>query len=350
MVGIWSWYVPLEALPLQHRKLTSPSRLSEQPPSLLPVPSILGAPPPPKPPLLTSHSLAQLSRLPSSFSAFSSPEWTALVHLSSSSQLAVLPSLLHSVLKQSIPPQRILILAPEGFDPNLKPFGPSVDLLSYPTDRPPALAVVLAAGSIATDQLILIDAHVESLAPSYAKTLLRASGTKEYGSALLSSGGLVLPLASSSATTCHLTDGSTKDLDRTTPLHAPSTPFLLQTTWLAPLSNGLRTDIPLEIALALSLWMRAGIPSFGLPVEAADGKRDWGCERLKRSVVGTERKLGRLFRREAGGGSSLLKAHEESSRDNGWQEPDEEAEGVIVILLSGDEELALAHQIGRAHV
>lgn len=306
-------------------------------------------PPKPNPPPSSSHTLTQLARMKSTFSPSSPPDWTAVVHLSSTSQLTLLSTLVPSLLKQSLPPHRTLILAPDGLKPDLRAYGPSVSLVTYPTSRASGLAVVLlASGHAASDYLLVVDGNVDSIQSSYVKTLLRASGTKSYGSALLSGGGIVLPLSTSSSTTaatCLVTDGTANSLDRTTPIHAPSTPFLLQTTWLTPLSNGFRTDVPLEVGLALALWTKAGIPAFGLPIPVGEKKKDFGCERLRRSLIGREITLGGLFRREKAAGAGLPGKKNDASAKDGDPEGTEEPAGAIVMFLSGDEELALAHPV-----
>ncbi|KAK4703305.1 hypothetical protein P7C70_g2908, partial [Phenoliferia sp. Uapishka_3] len=298
----------------------------------------------PKPPTLSSHSLAVLARLPTTFSATTPPPWTAVIHLTSTSQLSPLSKLIKSILRQSAPPTSVIILAPEGLSPDPKKHGPLVSLLQYPPTRPAALALILASSSVTTPHMVIIDAQLDVMKSSYVRTLLRASGTKEYGSALLSAGGLVLPISSSSRlATCLVSDGSPDSLDRTAAIHAPSTPFLIQTEWLTPLSNGLRTDLPLEVGIALALWTKSGIPSFGIPVPWDEGRRDFGCERLRRNVAGSEAKLGLLFRRVK---SSARTGPVASETKEGGAEGDEiQQDGTVVILLSGDDELELAHQL-----
>ncbi|KAM0752055.1 hypothetical protein T439DRAFT_379182 [Meredithblackwellia eburnea MCA 4105] len=331
-------------------------------PSLLPRPSMIPKPPRPKPLSLTSHSLEQLSRLSTKFSNTSPPDYTALIHVSSSSQLSQLPKLVRSVLKQQNAPQRTIILAPEGLSPStgtMEKFGPSVSLIPYPPTQPPALAIVLLSSStIATDFVLVIDGNVDSIRSSYARTMLKLALTKEYRHALLSAGGLVLPVSSSSRlSTCRVADGK---MDRTAAIHAPSTPFLVGTRSLAApsISNGLRTDVPLEVSLALALWTKEGVPSFGIPVPSEEGKRDWGCERLRRAVGGRESRLGPLFRRDPRPSSlreSVVRggAGEGEGEGEGEQQQQQRAEGemmlekdgTVVLLLSGDAELELAHPL-----
>ncbi|KAL8280882.1 hypothetical protein RQP46_006561 [Phenoliferia psychrophenolica] len=322
------------------------------PPSLLPVPSMLPKPPKLVPPALTSHSLPVLARLPTSFVGATPPNWTALVHLGSSAQLPTLSRLIKTLLKQSVPPSRVLILAPDGLAPSTAKHGPAVSLVSYKTSRPPALAVLLvASGEVATEYVVVIDANLEVVKSSYVRTLLRASGTAEYGHALLSAGGLVLPVsASASPATCLVSDGSADGLDKTAAIHAPSTPFLVETAWLTnpALANGLRTDLPLEVAIALALWTKSGIPSFGLPVPWDEGRRDWGCERLKRAVEGNEAVLASLFRRDSPASLPLPSDTNADAADVAGHDQRQQPDGTIVLLLSGDEELALAHPLACA--
>lgn len=278
--------------------------------------------PPSRPPLILSHSLSQLSRLPSTFSATSPPSWSAIIHLTSSSQSGDLPSLIPQLLKQSIAPKKILILAPRGVEPDLQSYGSNVLLLPYASNQPPALALLGAASTpssplMETDHLLFVpsssssSALASTLPPPLIKTLLRASATKEYSAALLATSGLTLPTSSSSSAICHAPSLSSTQAEEslTSRIHLPTSPFLLQPTWLLHPSlspSGLRVDLPLPAALSLALYNKAGIPVFVLPVLPSGGG-DNDCERLRRELGGAEevRELGKWFAREMGGGGDL---------------------------------------------
>ena len=71
-----------------------------------------------------------------------------------------------------------------------------------------------------------------------------------------------------------------------------------------------------------------------------EGRRDWGCERLKRAVSGSEAQLGALFRRE------LSPPSTGPARGQSVDGDDLPAtDGTVVMLLSGDAELELAHPL-----
>jgi hypothetical protein len=143
-------------------------------------------------------------------------------------------------------------------------------------------------------------------------------------------------------------------LEQSLPVHVPSTPSLLQSTWLALVTHGLRTDIPLEAALALALWTKAGIPAFALPltIETPQTHADFGCERLKRALQLKERSLGQFWGVEFGPAGGGLRARrkaeaaaktktEDELRRAGWPR----SEGAIVVLVSGKDELKLVRPL-----
>lgn len=304
------------------RKLTKPARH-------LPRPTLLAKPPITVPPSVTSHSFAQLSRLSTSYSSL--PDWTAVVHLSTLSHLQSLTSLLLSVQHQSHPPSKIIILSSTSITPPARLLSTIVQHAPYPVERAPVIAVIQSARTITTDHVLYVDGSQYSLPSSYAKTLLRASGTKEYAAAVLSTGGLVLPPVTSTVpATCNSTVDPLLPLLRTASVHFPSTPFLLKTAWLTPLSNGIRLDLPIEAALAVALWTKQGTPTFALPMGIADTSVDTGCARLRKQIEGEQVQLSTLF-------ASLLA---KETAGEGAQK-----DGTIVLLLSGDEELALAHKL-----
>lgn len=329
---------------------------------LLPKPPMPMKPPKPKPPAVISHTKNQLGRLASSFSSSSPPDWTAVIHLTSAAQFPMLATLVPSALRQSIPPHAIIVLAPEGITPSISSHGPIVSLASYPTSKPPILALIsTSSATLTTDYMLLIDASLDALPFSYAKELLRAAGTKEYAAAVLSSGGLILPtLALAPPATCVPRkapgdQAAAHGLDQTVPIHVPSTPSLMQSTWLPLVTHGLRTDIPLEAALALALWTKSGIPAYALPVSSESSSpsdHDFGCERLKRALQTRERSLGQFWSDEigpAGGGlrarrkaaASLAAKSEDELRRAGWPR----ADGAVVVLVSGREELEVVRPL-----
>ncbi|KAI5475594.1 glycosyl transferase family 2 protein [Pseudohyphozyma bogoriensis] len=238
---------------------------------------------------------------------------------------------------QTIPPDRILLLAPEGLTPDLHSYGPSVALFPYPSPSGPAMHILSTLPSLTTSYLLILSADLTSLQKSYTQTLLHATLTKEYSHAVLSAGGLVLPVLPSSQQQPTCSSAATHD--HTTSLHFPTTPFLVETSWLGSLSNGIRTDLPLEVGIALALWRKSAVPSFGIPIEVDEQKKEWGCERVKRELEGHEG-LGGAFRRRA------AEVGEENA-EAGLGEGDtvREKEGVVVLLLSGDDELDAAHEL-----
>jgi len=219
----------------------------------------------------------------------------------------------------------------------LESFGPKISVLVYsPTGEGSPLltisnAIVHDDESITSDYLVYVDGHLPGggLNKDYVKTLLHAFGTKEYGSSLLSAGGLSL---SSPQDTCVYSSPRLKiDSHPFESQHSllsqrislPSTPFLLPTSWLLPRSytsypltttsseeeetsrsrqislnsptilQGIPrlNSLPLEISLAFALWTKSGIPSFSLPIPLTretvlgSGESDgWVCEKLKRNL------------------------------------------------------------------
>ncbi|GAA6059230.1 hypothetical protein JCM10212_006623 [Sporobolomyces blumeae] len=319
--------------------------------ALMPKPTLTPKPPRPKPPPPPhSHTLAQLLRLPSTLSASSSSfranaDWTAIVHLTSSSQL--LASHLHPILRSladqaPLAPSRILLLCPSGMEPQpsvLSPFHPLVATLPYSPGHPPLLTLAQAAQSdITTAFIVFVDAHLPSTSPSssgaavplpkdYVKVLLHAFGTKEYSSSLLSSGGLYISTSSVSSPSSGLSITDMRCVHpaysnaqkKTERISVPSTPFLLPTQWLLPRSHSSSPEnevdsisvrsptvlqglplssLPLEIAMSLALWTKSAIPAYAIPLPLAartdssdrtaksdlSGVDGWNCEKFKRSL------------------------------------------------------------------
>ncbi|KDE08140.1 hypothetical protein MVLG_01621 [Microbotryum lychnidis-dioicae p1A1 Lamole] len=326
---------------------------------LLPKPAMLPKPPRPKPVPEMSHSLAQITRMSSTFKAISPPDWTAVVHISTAAQYPLLSTLVPSLLRQAVAPNRIIIFAVKGLTPPIKTFGPAVSVQAYPPGRPPVVALLEAVVPTTTTEFILfVDGHLDTIDTNYVARLLHASGTKEYRASLLASGGLVLPTSlDAPPTQCHGA-GSTsgRDVDeqlhhqRSKRIHIPTTPFLVQTSWMKAISNGIRTDMEIEAAIPLGLWTKAGIPAYALPVPFVPqlASSTFGCERLKRALqdVGTDRRIGPLFRAEAAGGGGLGFASSQAYGSRAIDDPFVAGKkfardlGAIVILLSREEELA----------
>ncbi|GAA5828843.1 hypothetical protein JCM3770_005334 [Rhodotorula araucariae] len=282
-VAVWSFVVRWKHEVKPRRKLEYRWWEVDELPSddlaaLLPKPTLPSRAPRPKPPPPHSHTLAQILRLPStvSFSSSHPPEWTAVVHLTSSSQLIAthLSPLVASLTRQSpLAPTHIILLVPQGMEPvpSVLSSLDGVSTFSYASSTPPVVALAEAAQSrVSNDYILFIDGHLPAtsdvLSREYVKTLLHASGTREYGSALLSAGGIALSPSSPSASDAQCLFPPTA----ATRLVAPSLPFLLPTSWLLPrdpdrastsILQGLSTELPLELALAAALWTKHAIPA-----------------------------------------------------------------------------------------
>ncbi|GAA5900368.1 hypothetical protein JCM8208_005341 [Rhodotorula glutinis] len=363
---------------------------SEDLAALLPKPTLPPRPPRPKPPPAHSHSLTQILKLPSTVSPSSSsphaPDWTAIVHLTSSSQLVAshLSPLVDALAHQSpLAPARILLLIPQGMAPApsvVAALGAHVSAAPYSASIAPVVALADAARDLVeTSYVLFVDGHVRATDvlgrdKGYVKALLHASGTREYGSALLTAGGVALPashhhaagsLGPGSAAQCvfPLRAGGTAHR-----LTAPSLPFLAPTSWLLPrdasrasstsVLQGLATDLPLELALAAALWTKHAIPTFALPLSTADAPTGtaldgYACDRLKRSLAASPR-VASLFEPAQGGGQGLRVLQAASDRSKGgaqarreWTLAERAEEqrarllgtGTVVVLVSGRDEL-----------
>lgn len=108
-------------------------------------------------------------------------------------------------------------------------------------------------------------------------------------------------------------------------------------------------NVPIEVGLSLSLWTEQGIPTFVLPLEQNEGPRvvttALSCSRLRKRIAGEEHELARSFRR---GFEDVVNPAEEDSLDLGVKDDvgravagKSFAEGVMVLLLSGNDELEL---------
>ncbi|GAA5944857.1 uncharacterized protein JCM15063_003019 [Sporobolomyces koalae] len=379
--------------------------------ALLPRPTVPARPPPQKPPPRpVSHSLAQIMKLSSTLST-SSPsfrsraDWTAIVHLSSTSQLLAshLHPLLESIAVQApLPPARILLLCPSGMEPQpsvLSSFGSLVSILDYSPKQPPLLALATAANShtITTDFVVFVDGHLPATSPlgkDYVKVLLHAFGTKEYGASIVSAGGLALASSPSNRRDecVYPHQGGKGSVSRR--ISVPSTPFLFPTSWLLPRAHtpaptavstpsepvaitstsptilqGLSTALPLEIGLAFALWTKSSIPVNALPLPLSSSALDtagvdgWSCQRLERNLQSVPdasvRDAVRVgFSIETGAGDGLRKI--KGDRTKGGIAPskphtkldshaahraNEMRKGSFVLLLSGRDELDAVRKI-----
>ncbi|KPV72684.1 uncharacterized protein RHOBADRAFT_50273 [Rhodotorula graminis WP1] len=258
--------------------------------------------------------------------------------------------------------------------------GARVSTAPYRTSVPPVVALADAARErVETSYVLFVDGHVRATDvlgrdKGYVKALLHASGTREYGSSLLTAGGVTLPashhhaagsLGPGSAAQCvfPLRAGGTAHR-----LAAPSLPFLAPTSWLLPrdpgrasstsVLQGLATDLPLELALAAALWTKHAIPTFALPLSTADAPSGtaldgYACDRLKRSLAASPRVAG-LFEPAQGGGQGLRVLQAAGDRSKGgaqamreWTLAERAEEqrakllgtGTVVVLVSGRDEL-----------
>ncbi|GAA5848896.1 hypothetical protein JCM9279_004658 [Rhodotorula babjevae] len=363
---------------------------SEDLAALLPKPTLPPRPPRPKPPPVRSHSLTQILKLPSTVSLSSSsphaPDWTAIVHLTSSSQLVAshLSPVVDALAHQSpLAPARILLLIPQGMAPApsvVSALGAHVSAAPYRASVPPVVALADAARDlVSTGYVLFVDGHVRATdvlgrERGYVKALLHASGTKEYGSALLTAGGVALPqshhhaagaLGPGSAAQCVFPVRTSGTAQR---LAAPSLPFLAPTSWLLPrdpsrasstsVLQGLATDLPLELALAAALWTKHAIPTFALPLSSPDAPASpaldgYACDRLQRSLAASPG-VASLFEPAHGGGQGLRILQAAGDRSKGgaqarreWTLAERAEEqrarllgtGTVVVLVSGRDEL-----------
>ncbi|GAA5912009.1 uncharacterized protein JCM6883_007077 [Sporobolomyces salmoneus] len=329
----------------------SPEDLS----ALLPKPTLSRRPPSPKPvsqSLTSGLTLSQILKLPSSLSSPSSStgDYTALIHLTSSSQLLAshLHPLITSLVSQSpLAPSQILLLCPSGMEPLpsiLTSFGPLVSILSYsPTDRNESPLLTLANAAlparkgetrmIKTKFVLFVDGHLppNALGKGYVKSLLHAFGTKEFGSSVVSAGGLALTTKNEKEDRCIYPATNAKGGGGvSTRISIPSTPFLFPVSWLLPRSYSspsssssadhddseeltitstsptilqavpMIDSLPPEIGLSWALWTKSGVPTYALPIPLSStseeigrsgaggeggGELDgWVCERLKRNL------------------------------------------------------------------
>ncbi|GEM10895.1 glycosyltransferase 2 [Rhodotorula toruloides] len=336
--------------------------------ALLPRPTLPPRPPRPKPPPTNSHTLTQLLKLPSESSATAS--WTAVIHLTSSSQTAstYLSPLLASLNRQApSPPSRILILVAQGMEPSASATSPYRNILStvtYTSPQPPILALAQAAQStIPSDYLLFIDAYLpvqgrsEFLSKDYVWTLLHASGTREYGSSLLTAGGVAISSSPSFDTRCVYPTSHTERIA------VPSLPFLLPTSWLLPrdpsrpdatsVLQGLSTSLPIEVALSAALWTKHAIPIYAIPFPSFEDGDTASCDRLRRNLDAFPAQK-QLFAPHYGAGEGLRRIQASGDRKKGGvksgrektlleRAEDERSRllqtGTAVLLLSGEEEL-----------
>ncbi|KAJ8292297.1 hypothetical protein OF846_004604 [Rhodotorula toruloides] len=342
--------------------------------ALLPRPTLPPRPPRPKPPPANSHTLTQLLKLPTTSSTTSS--WTAVIHLTSSSQTAstYLSPLLASLNRQSSsPPSQILILVAQGMEPAASATSPYRNILStvtYISPQPPILALAQAAQStIDSDYLLFIDAHLpiqgrtDPLPKDYVRTLLHASGTKEYGSSLLTAGGIAIASYPSSDTRCVYPASHTERIT------VASLPFLLPTSWLLPrdptrpdatsILQGLSTSLPIEVALSAALWTKHAIPTYAIPFPSYASSDTVSCDRLRRNLDAFPAQK-QLFAAHYGAGEGLRRIQASGDRKKGGfrsgtektlleRAEDERSRllqtGTAVLLLSGEEELEAARKM-----
>ena len=215
--------------------------------------------------------------------------------------------------------------------PVFEPLRPTVKISTYPSTQPSTLAFLNVATTLSTTHFLLIDANVKSLPPSYSKILLRASATKEYENAVLSTGGVLLPNSTTTESICVTTFDETTPLLRTKSIHFPSTPFLVRTDSLVKSMNGIRIDVPIEMAISLALWTKSGMPTFAIPSSSSDSIVDYNCDRLRKAIEGEESKYFAAFEKR-------LKAGEGAEEGTNGR-------GQVMLLLSGEDELELAHPL-----
>jgi hypothetical protein len=212
----------------------------------------------------SSHTHLELANLQSTLAQPHSATVAALIVCNDATIVDLRP-LLAGLERQTLPPSEAIVLCEVDVDSSLDstPFPVSVVPSAIETD--PARAILASAQTSNADFIFVLDADTPTLAPDHLDTLVHAAGTVEYSAALLTSRGLAYLPAEEPA--CH------PELDggepRSSAIHLPSAPYLVQRTWLSPapgFESGLRLDLPHGHALALALWLKAGITAFALPL------------------------------------------------------------------------------------
>jgi hypothetical protein len=296
----------------------------------------------------SSHTAAQLARLETTFSLDTPPRWSALLHVSSLAHGSSIPRLIESMILQSMRPSSIIVNAPSGMESMEDESQSTVSWVFYDDSAAPVLALLNASYTIADPTTLIVLSSSLPLVPSYAETLLRVAATKEYAATVLTTSGIVLPASCISSTEASSTS-KTKKID------IPTSPFLIQTSWLPPISNEMRKDVSLEIGITLGLWKRGGIPIYSVPL-VLDGSRgreeeamkcEYLIDELDRRIVVFGQAGGGGLRARVGASSVRGRLREGLSVVKGWldddgEEDQEEEDGIVVLLLSGQEELELS--------
>ncbi|KAK4052708.1 hypothetical protein OIV83_001995 [Microbotryomycetes sp. JL201] len=304
----------------------------DQSDKLVPRPRMPPRPPRLKPQLATTHTHAQLTHLAST----ASTSYTAILHVESESQVSLIGPVLSSLQRQSVVPERLIVFARQDIELPRASFDPSVEFVLYSASESAVEALLRSAGSSTSDHLLLIDGAFRRLASSYAKSMLRVAGTKEYSSMLLTGGGMRLPLVPTD-------DGATcvrLPIERTIAIQIPTQPTLMHSSWLAELApDGVRTDLPLQAALSLAMWAQSARQAVAIPLASAFGKSadatalTADCEKTLQTLVGQERRLGALFRKKSSSSAA-------STSSAGRRKP-----GAFVVLLGDSSELEHVHEI-----
>lgn len=258
---------------------------------------------------------------------------------------------------QSILPESIVILSPENLEPSPYSVVPTISskipisFFYYPTTQPSALAIIESFSAINTPySFVVMSTSVGGLERSYVENLLKVAGTKEYSNSLLSNSGLYY---SSSATDllilgvqCQPTATNRHSSHQIT---VPTSPFLIETSSFSHITNGLRLDLDPLVAISLALVTQRGVIGFRIPFQG-----DTTTSEI--SNVEVERKCKDLIRNF--GGESVLNLFRNTSIKSRSRysnaNPDlsittdntvSKGDGSIVLLLSGEEELQLAHSL-----
>ncbi|KAM0786797.1 hypothetical protein ACM66B_002231 [Microbotryomycetes sp. NB124-2] len=299
--------------------------------SLVPRPRMPPQPPRLKPRLAAQHTHAQLARL----SSTASSSYTAILHVENDAQIPLIGPVLSSLQRQSVVPQRIIILARDDLELPRASFDPSVEFALYAASETAPVALLRSAASTTSEHVLLIDGAFRRLASSYVKSMLRVAGTKEYNSMLLTGGGMQLPLVPTDEGTLCVR----LPIERTVAVQVPTQPTLVHSSWLADIvPDGVRTDLPLQAALSLALWSQTGRQAVAIPLASAFGKSsdstalNSDCERTLQTLAGQERQLGALFRSKANKSAAL--------DGQGRRKP-----GSMAVLLGEASELEHVHEI-----
>ena len=182
--------------------------------------------------------------------------------------------LLDRVSTQTLAPSRIVFLPHRDAEASVGQFLPHAEHVEVAEGYSGSAARAVfdaARGNAAADFIAVLDLSEAAMLSDrrYLEAMVHAAGTTEFGAALLATSGVVFvgPRGRASAR-------SICRPERSTELHLPTGPYLLQGSWLSSsaLVSGLRSDLPHGPALALALRRKAGLHAYALPVVPSEAQ------------------------------------------------------------------------------